>query len=279
MSKNNQDFTLSLLKTIASVPINKKSQSNIHRIIETAEKKIGLRAERTKHLLKNLASRRLIKEVKHKGEISYRVLKTNLNKYLNSVGSTMNDVEDVLEAGVSDEELPANNDGAVANEAADHNEEGEKRIKRTTRRKVLKAVRSLWKLLNKKQAVVIVKPRSRGRPPKQKNEYNLAKTSQVGKQLEEGVSFNQIQSWFLRKWPCQVNDVKEIEMAINLEVESGRLILLPNNNYILKNWNTTLKDSNTNGDDDDDENGATNWESIIVEPEGRNISGVGNSCF
>ena len=58
---------------------------------------------------------------------------------------------------------------------------------------------------------------------------------------DEGVTFKQIETWFKRKWPDQKGEA-DIQTAVLEEVAEGRLVILPNKKYILKNWRVTVKD-------------------------------------
>lgn len=55
------------------------------------------------------------------------------------------------------------------------------------------------------------------------------------------MTFKQIETWFKKKWPDQKGET-DIQTAVEEEVAEGRLVILPNKKFILKNWRVTVKD-------------------------------------
>lgn len=55
------------------------------------------------------------------------------------------------------------------------------------------------------------------------------------------MTFKQIETWFKKKWPDQKGET-DIQTAVEEEVAEGRLVILPNKKFTLKNWRVTVKD-------------------------------------
>ena len=100
-------------------------------------------------------------------------------------------------------------------------------------------------------AVVVSKPRPRGRPPKGKSKGDdkpeTSKPAPVANYQEvNGVSQKQIENFYRRKW---VGEDNNLQNAIEKEVASGRLLKLPNGKFTLKNWShrdsTASEDNST----------------------------------